>query len=71
MIKLYEEQKISLYQIQKDLNYGIYTLYRYARGQRQIKNMPTKTLVELSNYLGMSIDTLYDKMCEYEANRGV
>jgi hypothetical protein len=71
MIKLFEEQKISLYKMQKDLNYGIYTLYRYARGQRRIENMPINMLFDISIYLGIEPGVLYEKMKEYEANRGV
>lgn len=71
MIKLYKEQKTSLYQIQKDLNYGMYTLYRYAKGQRKIENMPINMLFDISIYLGIEPGVLYEKMKEYETNRGV
>lgn len=71
MIKLYEEQKTSLYQIQKELGLGIYTLYRYAKGQRKIGNMPSEMLHSLSKYFGIDVDTLYNEMKEYEAKRGV
>ena len=71
MIKLIEEQKESLYIIQKKLNLGMYTLYRYAKGQRRIENMPVKLLRRLSKCFGMDVDTLYQKMCEYQAKMGV
>ena len=71
MIKLFEEQTKSLYVIQKELNLGMYTLYRYANGQRKIENMPIKLLSKLSNYLGIDKYTLYEKMCEYQAKKVV
>lgn len=71
MIKLIEEQNESLYIIQKKLNLGMYTLYRYAKRQRDIKNMPFNMLYKLSNYFGIDMNTLYIKMCEYEAKKGV
>lgn len=71
MVKLFEEQNVSIYQVQKELGLGIYTLYRYAKGQRKIENMPSKMLRSLSKYFGIDTDTLYTKMKEYEAKRGV
>ena len=70
MIKLFEEQNISTYQLQKELGLGKYTLYRYANGERSVKNMPAKTLYKLSKCLNINIDMLYSKMCEYEQMRG-
>jgi len=66
MIKLIEEQEESLYVIQKKLNLGMYTLYRYAKGQRRIENMPFNMLYKLSNYFGIEYGELYRKMCEYQ-----
>ena len=41
MIKLYKDQKISIYKIQKELGLPINSpfLYNYAKGKRSIKNM--------------------------------
>ena len=66
MIKLFEEQNVPLSRVQKDLGLGAYTLYRYAKGQRQVKNMPTKTLLDLAYYFGIEVKTLYEKMLEYQ-----
>ena len=71
MLKLFENQNISLYQVQKELGLGMYTLYRYAKGQRRIENMPVKLLHRLSKCFGMDVDTLYQKMCEYQAKMGI
>lgn len=66
MIKLFEEQKVSLYKVQKDLGLGIYTLYRYARNQRKIENMPSKMVCDLAYYFKIEVNTLYKKMLEYQ-----
>lgn len=66
MIKLFEEQNVPLSRVQKDLGLGTYTLYRYAKGQRQVKNMPTKTLLDLAYYFGIEVKTLYEKMLKYQ-----
>lgn len=69
MIKLFEEQKQTLYQVQKELGLGRYTLYRYASGKHNIKNMPTNIICGLANYFKIEADTLYKKMLDYQ-NKG-
>lgn len=71
MIKLFEDQKVSLYQVQKDLGLGIYTLYRYAKGQRNVENMPTKTVCDLAYYFKIEVKVLYKKMLDYQKKNGV
>ena len=53
MIKLYKDQKISIYKIQKELGLPINTpfLYNYAKGKRSIKNMDIDTLIKISYIL--------------------
>nr|DAP56948.1 MAG TPA: Regulatory protein-modification, helix-turn-helix, transcriptional regulator, DNA [Caudoviricetes sp.] len=70
MIKLFEGQKVSLYQVQKDLGLGIYTLYRYAKGQRNVENMPTKMVFDLAYYFKIEVNTLYKKMLDYQKKNG-
>ena len=70
MIKLFEGQKVSLYQVQKDLGLGIYTLYRYSKGQRNVENMPTKMVCDLSYYFKIEVNTLYKKMLDYQKKNG-
>ena len=48
MQKLFQEQKVSLYQIQKDLGLDIKRLYRYANGTCKVKSMPIELLKQLS-----------------------
>ena len=71
MNKLYHDQKISTYKIQKDLNLSKYTLYRYCNGQRKIENMPTKLLLDLAYYLHMSPNTLFDKIKWYQTKKEI
>ena len=70
MIKLFEGQKVSLYQVQKDLGYAIQTLYRYARNERKIENMPGKMLVELAKYFKMEPEKLYVEIQKYQKQLG-
>lgn len=70
-LKLFEEQDESLYKIQKNCALGQYTLYRYAKGQRKIENMPLDILFRLSLYLNIEAYDLYIKMLDYQKKRGV
>lgn len=66
MKKLFKEQKVSLYQIQKDLNLDIKRLYRYADGTCSIKNMPSELVIELAVYFKLHPKDLYKKIEEYQ-----
>ena len=61
MIKLFEEQKHTLYEIQRAIGVPKNTLYRYARGKRNIENMPTKMVCDLAYYFKIEVNTLYKK----------
>lgn len=69
MLKLFKEQKESLYKVQKEIGCGIYTLYRYAKGQRNIKNMPAKMVCDLANYFKIEVNDLYNKMLKYQKEK--
>ena len=70
MKKLFKEQKVSLYRVQKDLNLDIKRLYRYADGTCNVKSMPLGLLKALSLYFEMGMYELYVAMNDYqEANR--
>ena len=69
MQKLFQEQKVSLYQIQKDLGLDIKRLYRYANGTCKVKSMPIELLQQLSQYLCMSEVELFNKMVEYQERK--
>ena len=65
MIKLYEEQKISIYKIQKDLGLDRMRLYRYANGIVPINKIPTKLVLDLAHYLKEEPNDLMKKMIKY------
>lgn len=65
MKKLYKNQKVSIYKIEKDLDLGMYTLYRYANHDRKIEKMTAKMVCDLANYLKLEPNDLYKQMKEY------
>lgn len=66
MIKLFENQKISLYKLQNDLNLANSRLYRYADGSLSIDNMPISLILKLANYFKIEPNKLFKEMKEYE-----
>lgn len=71
MIKLYKDQKISIYKIQKELGLPINTpfLYNYAKGKRSIKNMDIDMLIKISYILKEEPNELYKKILEFEESK--
>jgi hypothetical protein len=69
MLKLFEQQTVSLYQVQKDLKLSPVRLYKYARGQRRIENMPSKLLLDLAYYFKIEVNTLNQSMLDYQEKR--
>lgn len=71
MIKLYKDQKISIYKIQKELGLPINTpfLYNYAKGKRSIKNMDIDTLIKISYIVKEEPNELYKKILEFEESK--
>ena len=65
MIKLYEEQKMSLNKIQKELGLAHYTLYRYANREVPIDRMETGTFLRMSNLLKEKPQDLFAKIKMY------
>lgn len=68
-LKLYEGQKHTIYEIQKELGLAKDTLYRYARGKRNIKNMPTQTILDIAYYEKIEVNTLFKEMKKYLSNK--
>ena len=66
MKKLYDGQKHSLYQLQKDLNLNIMRLYRYADGVVSVDKMPISLLNDIARLEGIEPNELFKKMKEYE-----
>ena len=67
MIKLFENQKESIYKIQQNLNLDKMRLYRYADGSLNVRNMPAELILKLANYFKIEPNKLYEEMIEYEA----
>jgi len=63
-IKLYKDQKKSLYQIEKELGLAGRTLYLYANGTRNIDNMKIGMLVDIAQAEGIPYPELYEKIKE-------
>lgn len=63
--RLFAEQNVSIYKIQKDLKLDKSRLYRYASGQIDVENMPSSLLNKLARYFKISASELFDKMVDY------
>lgn len=68
-IKLYKEQKHTLYEIQKEIGVAKDTLYRYARGYRKIEKMAPKMLIAIAYFEKIEPNKLYEAMIEYQNRR--
>ena len=62
--QLYKNQKHTNYEIQKKLNLGKDCLYKYARKEHNIDNMPLKTAIDIANYEKISVEEMYIRMKE-------
>lgn len=69
MKKLFEEQNVSLYKVQKDLGLSIMRLYRYTEDECNIESMPTSLIFQLSNYFKIEPNILYNKMLKYKQQK--
>ena len=69
--KLFKEQDVSIYKLQKDLNLSHTTLYNYVNGKRKVGSMEVTMANKIAKYFGMKLDDLYDKMKEYEKEKEV
>lgn len=65
MIKLYEEQKMSLSQMQKELGLAHYTLYRYANREVPIDRMEVGMFLKMAYLLKEKPYDLYLKIKNY------
>ena len=68
-LKLYEEQKHSIYEIQKAIGVGKDTLYRYARGTRNVEKMAPKMLLVIAYFEKIEVNKLYEEMKKYKRNK--
>lgn len=65
-LKLYKDQKVSIYEIQKAIGVSRDTLYKYARGKRKIENINIKMFLDICYFLKEEPNELYKKMKEYQ-----
>ena len=68
-LKLYEEQKHTIYEIQNAIGVGKDTLYRYVRGSRNVEKMPTKTLLDIAYFEKIEVNKLYEEMKKYKLKK--
>lgn len=66
MIKLFNEQNISLTKLAKEINTPKLKLYNYANGKFKIENMPIKLILDIAYYFHIEVNELYNKMIEYK-----
>lgn len=69
-LKLYKEQKHTIYEIQKEIGVAKDTLYRYARGTRKVEKMAPKMLIAIAYYEKIEANKLYEAMLEYQKRGG-
>lgn len=69
-LKLYKNQKHSIYQLQKEIGVAKDTLYRYARGTRDVEKMPIPMLLSIAFCEKIEPNKLYKAMIEYKKLRG-
>lgn len=68
MLKLYEGQKHSTYEIQNYLGVSKNTLYKYARGDSKVEKMSSEMLYKMAKFEGIPMKSLYEKMQKYQKN---
>lgn len=65
-LKLYEEQKNTIYKIQKELGLSKDYLYKYARGEIKISKMTGSLLLKIARCEHIDYKKLYYAMVEYQ-----
>ena len=68
--KLYEEQKHTIYELQKELGLGHYTLYEYIKKPSKLKNMSMELLNGIAKLENIEPMELRKKMAEYLVKGG-
>lgn len=65
MLKLYKEQKKSIYELQKMIGLSKDTLYKYARKEVSIDKMKANMLLQIAYIEKVEVNELLRKMKEY------
>ena len=64
--KIYEDQKNSIYTLQKKLGLSNYALYKYANNTIKIDKMPVGVFLEISKLEKETPGNLYQKIKKYQ-----
>ena len=67
--KLYDGQKHTIYEIQKEIGVSKDMLYKYARGYRSVIKMNIKTINDIAYFEKTEPNKLFNKMVRYEKKR--
>lgn len=65
MLKLYKEQKKSIYELQNMMGLSKNTLYKYARKEVSINKMKANMLLQIAYIEKVEVNELLRKMKEY------
>lgn len=66
MNKLFKEQEVTIYKVQKDLGLDKMRLYNYVTKKYKIESMPIDLLLKLAHYFKMEVNDIYNKMVDYQ-----
>lgn len=65
-IKLYEEQKNTLYELQNKMGLSRTWLYEYAKGRYDIEKMPVGVFMKIAQIENIEPKKLYKMMIDYK-----
>ena len=64
--RLFADQNVSIYKVQKDLKLDKSRLYRYCNGMCSVKDMKPTLLKKLAKYFEIDKEELLNKMIEWK-----
>ena len=64
-VKLFEEQKHTLYELQKKIGLSRSWLYDYANGRYNIEKMPANVILRIAQIESIEPNELYKMMIDY------
>ena len=65
MLKLFEEQKYSLYKLAKLIGVNVNTLYKYTKG-KDVRNMRTENMLNIAYHEKIEPNKLLKMMIDYQ-----
>lgn len=69
MNKLFKDQNVTTYKLQKDLGLTHDRLYKYTKCTRKIENIPTDLLLKISHYFKIEVNKMYKDMLDYQKEK--